>query len=57
MFKLPSINLLLTLESAARHLSFKKAADELCVTPATVSHQIKVLETALNTQLFVRYNR
>lgn len=31
-------------------------ADELYVTPAAVSHQIKVLEAALNIQLFVRYN-
>lgn len=57
MHKLPSINLLLTFESAARHLSFKKASAELYVTPAAVSHQVKALEQALNTKLFVRLNR
>jgi DNA-binding transcriptional LysR family regulator len=30
---------------AARHLSFKFAADELCLTPSAVSHQMKELET------------
>jgi len=32
---------------AARHLSFKLAADELCLTPSAVSHQMRELETTL----------
>ncbi|MEC8428945.1 MAG: LysR family transcriptional regulator [Pseudomonadota bacterium] len=57
MRKLPSIKLLVTFEAAARHLSFKDAADELFVSPSAVSHQIRTLETALNTSLFARSNR
>lgn len=57
MRKLPSIKLLVTFEAAARHLSFKEAAKELFVTPSAVSHQVRVLEQALNTALFKRSNR
>lgn len=57
MRKLPSLKLLVTFESAARHLSFKKAANELFVTPSAVSHQVRTLEEALGTPLFVRSNR
>ena len=39
-------------ESAARHLSFKKAAEELHVTPAAISQQIKALENTLGMALF-----
>lgn len=39
---------------AARHGSFKKAADELCVTPQAVSLQVKTLEEQLELQLFQR---
>ena len=39
--RLPPLNSLKSFESAARHLSFTKAADELFVTQAAVSHQIK----------------
>lgn len=42
---------------AARRLSFKEAADELCVTPSAVSHQIKVLEETLGATLFDRLTR
>lgn len=42
---------------AARHLSFSKAADQLHVTPAAVSQQIRTLEEALGVQLFHRLNR
>jgi DNA-binding transcriptional LysR family regulator len=38
----------------AKHLSFNKAADELCLTPPAVSMQIKGLEQALRVQLFRR---
>jgi LysR family glycine cleavage system transcriptional activator len=42
---------------AARCLSFKAAAEELCVTPSAVSHQIKGLEQQLQTRLFERRTR
>src|SRR6516225_5812229 len=42
---------------AARHLSFKCAADELCLTPSAVSHQMKELETILGMRLFERRTR
>src|SRR5690606_18437214 len=54
---LPPLNALRVFEAAARYLSFTKAADELCVTQAAVSHQIKSLEKTLGVQLFRRYNR
>jgi LysR family glycine cleavage system transcriptional activator len=44
-------------EAAARHLSFRKAAQELHVTPAAISHQLKALEEFLGVQLFRRGNR
>lgn len=44
-------------EAAARHLSLKKAAEELNVTPAAISHQIQQLEEALDAQLFYRSHR
>src|SRR5262245_60704325 len=51
---LPSLNALLAFETAARHSSFTKAAQELCVTQTAVSHQIKALEKELGTTLFKR---
>jgi LysR family glycine cleavage system transcriptional activator len=51
------LNALRACEAAARHLSFSKAADELCVTHAAVSHQIKLLEEQLGVTLFRRSNR
>ncbi|MCT9872552.1 LysR family transcriptional regulator, partial [Paenarthrobacter aurescens] len=44
-------------DAAARHLSFTKAAEELFVTQAAVSHQIKSLEDFLGLKLFRRRNR
>jgi LysR family glycine cleavage system transcriptional activator len=44
-------------ESAARHLSFKRGAEELFITPAAVSQQIKSLEHQLGVKLFNRHNR
>ena len=44
-------------EAAARHASFSKAADELSVTHAAISHQIKLLEALLGVVLFRRSNR
>lgn len=55
--RLPPLNALKAFESAARHLSFTKAADELFVTQAAVSHQIKSLENYLSIKLFHRKNR
>lgn len=56
-YRLPPLNSLRAFEAAARHLSFKKAADELHVTPAAVSHQIKALEDYLGIPLFRRLTR
>ncbi|MDE2052626.1 MAG: LysR family transcriptional regulator, partial [Gammaproteobacteria bacterium] len=42
---------------AARHRSFKLAAEELYLTPSAVSHQMKELEDALGVRLFVRKPR
>jgi LysR family glycine cleavage system transcriptional activator len=55
--RLPSLNSLRAFEAAARHLSFKKSAQELNVTPAAIGHQIKGLEDHLGIQLFRRLNR
>lgn len=55
--KLPSLNILRTFDAAARLKSFKKAAEELHVTPTAVSHQIKALEEGLETLLFERQTR
>ncbi len=51
---MPPLNSLRAFEAAARHLSFSKAADELHVTPAAISHQIKGLEDILGAKLFRR---
>jgi LysR family glycine cleavage system transcriptional activator len=55
--RLPSLNALRTFESAARHGSFKGAAEELCVSHSAVSHQIKQLEKMLGVELFLRKSR
>lgn len=55
--RLPPLNSLKAFECAARHLSFTKAADELFVTQAAISHQIKLLEDFLGIELFKRKNR
>ena len=54
---LPPLNSLRAFEAAARHLSFTKAAEELHVTPAAISHQIKALEEQLGVALFRRLTR
>jgi LysR family glycine cleavage system transcriptional activator len=53
--RLPSLNALRAFEAAARHLSLTKAARELNVTPAAVSHQIKALEADLGVALLRRH--
>lgn len=55
--RVPSLNQLRAFEAAARHESIKMGAEELCVTPAAVGHQIKGLELELNTTLFRRKTR
>lgn len=55
--RLPPLNALRAFEAAARHLSFTRAAEELHVTPAAISHQIKALEEHLGVLLFRRLNR
>jgi len=55
--KLPPLNALRAFEAAARHLSFTKAAGELNVTQAAISHQVKTLEEHLGLPLFRRLNR
>ena len=57
MARLPPLNALRAFEAAARHLSFNAAAEELSVTPAAISHQIKALEADLGVKLFKRLNR
>ncbi len=55
--RLPPLNALRAFEAAARHLSFTRAAGELHVTQAAISHQIKALEEHLGRKLFRRLNR
>lgn len=54
---LPPLNALRAFEATARHLSFSKAAEELHVTPAALSHQIRGLEELLGLKLFYRRTR
>ncbi len=54
---LPPLKSLRYFASAARHLSFSKAADELHVTHSAISHQIKALEEHLDVKLFRRQGR
>ncbi|QOZ25257.1 LysR substrate-binding domain-containing protein [Bradyrhizobium sp. CCBAU 51753] len=57
MNKLPPLIELRAFEAAARHLSFKKAAAELGVTPTAISHQIRLLEQYCGKALFRRMPR
>ena len=57
MSRLPPLIALSYFEVAARTKSFVKAAKELNVTPAAISHQIKSLEEYLGVELFVRHHR
>lgn len=51
---LPPLDCLKVFEAAARHASFTRAADELCVTKGAVSHQIRRLEEHIGCVLFTR---
>ena len=55
--RLPPLTALRAFDAAARHMSFAKAAEELNVTPAALSFQIKSLEEHLGQPLFRRLNR
>jgi len=57
MRRLPPLNAIRAFEAAGRHLSFTKAADELNVTPAAISQQVRNLEGFLGTPLFRRLTR
>src|SRR5256886_16863797 len=52
--RLPPLNAVKAFEAAARHESFTRAAEELCVTQGAVSHQVKALESELGVKLFNR---
>lgn len=52
--RLPPLNAIRAFEAAARSESFARAAEELCVTPGAVGHQVKALEAALGVRLFER---
>lgn len=56
-YRLPPLNALRPFEAAGRHLSFKRAAQELNLTPSAVSHAIQGLEAHLGVPLFARGNR
>ncbi|OKY26315.1 MULTISPECIES: transcriptional regulator GcvA [Thalassotalea] len=55
--RIPPLNALRAFEASARQLSFTRAAEELFVTQAAISHQIKSLEEHLGLKLFMRKNR
>lgn len=55
--QLPPLNALKAFEAAGRYASIKSAADELAVTPAAISQQIKILEAWLGEDLFHRQPR
>jgi LysR family glycine cleavage system transcriptional activator len=57
MRNLPPLIQLRAFEASARHLNFKKAANELHVSPSAISHQIKMLEDYCKSQLFRRRPR
>ncbi|HEY3145081.1 MAG TPA: LysR substrate-binding domain-containing protein [Dongiaceae bacterium] len=57
MRNLPPLTELRAFDAAARHMSFRKAADELRLTPTAISHQIKLLEEYCGQPLFRRRPR
>lgn len=56
-YQLPPLNALRAFEAAARHLSFTRAAEELCVSQGAISRHIQLLENALGVALFERRHR
>lgn len=55
--KIPPLTALRSFEAAARHCSFRDAAEELHVSHSAISHQIKQLESYLLVELFIRKPR
>jgi LysR family glycine cleavage system transcriptional activator len=55
--KLPHLDLLHLFEAASRNLSFKKAAEELFLTPSAISHQVKSLEETADIHHFATDNK
>ncbi len=55
--QLPPLNALRAFEAAARHMSITQAAGELRVTPAAISHQVRILEDHVGLPLFMRNGR
>jgi LysR family glycine cleavage system transcriptional activator len=55
--RLPPLNALRAFEASARHLSFRAAADELCVTQGAVAQHVRSLEANLGIKLFERLPR
>lgn len=55
--RLPPLNSLVSFDAAARHLNFRKAAEELHLTQGAVAQQVRKLEAALQTSLFLRKAR
>ena len=53
-YRRPSLKSVATFEAAARHESFKGAAEELFLTPSAISHQVRHLEGHLGVKLFHR---
>ena len=56
-YRYPPLNALRMFESAARHLNFRVASEELCVTQGAVAQQVRALEEALGVKLFERLPR
>lgn len=57
MRHLPPLRALLAFETTARHLSVGRAAEELCISPSAVSHQLRTIEDYLGVKLFHRTTR
>ena len=57
MTNLPPLSAIRAFEAAARHGSFTKAAEELGMTQAAISYQVKLLEDRVGTPLFLRQAR
>lgn len=55
--RFPSLRALKVFQEAGRHLSFKRAAEALYVSPSAVSHQVRNLEDFLGIELFHRKTR
>jgi Bacterial regulatory helix-turn-helix protein, lysR family len=57
LVRMPSLRAIKSFVAAAKHQSFTRAAEALCVTQAAISRQIRELEDHLGTELFIRTGR